>query len=58
MKKVFTLLGLALPLFLSAQTAKIRIDVDRTIGKIDPNIYGVFMELSTLTEQGWDYPIR
>ncbi|GET24025.1 alpha-L-arabinofuranosidase C-terminal domain-containing protein [Prolixibacter sp. NT017] len=44
MKKVFTLLGLALPLFLSAQTAKIRIDVDRTIGKIDPNIYGVFME--------------
>ena len=44
MKKVLTLLGLALPIFLSAQTAKIRIDVDRTIGKIDPNIYGVFME--------------
>jgi len=44
MKKALTLLGLALPLFLSAQTAKIRIDVDRTIGKIDPNIYGVFME--------------
>jgi len=44
MKKALTLLGLALPLFLSAQTAKIRIDVDRTIGTIDPNIYGVFME--------------
>jgi alpha-L-arabinofuranosidase len=34
----------ALPFVLSAQTAKIKIDVDRTIGEVDPNIYGVFME--------------
>jgi alpha-N-arabinofuranosidase len=27
-----------------AQTAKIKIDIDRTIGEIDPKIYGVFME--------------
>jgi alpha-N-arabinofuranosidase len=36
------LLSLSIPLF--SQTAKIKIDVDRTIGEIDPNIYGVFME--------------
>ena len=29
---------------LFAQTAKIKIDVDRKIGEIDPKIYGVFME--------------
>ena len=43
MKNVFIILLLALPLSLSAQTAKIKIDVDRTIGEIDPKIYGVFM---------------
>lgn len=44
MKKIlFTLLLiLSFPVF--SQTAKIKIDVDRPIGKIDPNIYGVFME--------------
>jgi alpha-N-arabinofuranosidase len=44
MKKLFLLLlsFLSLPLF--AQTAKIKIDVSRTIGEIDPKIYGVFME--------------
>jgi alpha-N-arabinofuranosidase len=36
------LLTLSSPVF--AQTAKIKIDVDRTIGEIDPKIYGVFME--------------
>jgi alpha-N-arabinofuranosidase len=40
---LFTLL-LAPPLCLFAQTAKIKIDIDRTIGVIDPKIYGVFME--------------
>ncbi|MBN1782555.1 alpha-N-arabinofuranosidase [bacterium] len=30
--------------FLSAQKAIIKIDTDRTIGEIDPKIYGVFME--------------
>ncbi len=29
---------------LNAQTAKIKIDIDRTISDIDPKIYGVFME--------------
>ena len=44
MKKLFFTLLLALPFSLFAQTAKIKIDVDRTIGEIDPKIYGVFME--------------
>ncbi len=44
MKKYFLYLLLALPFVLSAQTAKIKIDIDRTIGEIDPKIYGVFME--------------
>ena len=44
MKKNFLCLVLALPFALSAQTAKIKIDITRTIGEIDPKIYGVFME--------------
>ena len=44
MKKLFFTMLLALPFVLSAQTAKIKIDVERTIGEIDPKIYGVFME--------------
>jgi alpha-N-arabinofuranosidase len=44
MKKLFFAIMLVLPFLLFAQTAEIKIDVDRTIGKIDPNIYGVFME--------------
>jgi alpha-N-arabinofuranosidase len=44
MKKLFFALLLALPFTLFAQTAKIKIDVDRAIGEIDPKIYGVFME--------------
>ena len=44
MKKVFFSFLLALPLATFAQNATIRIDVNRTIGEIDPKIYGVFME--------------
>ena len=44
MKKYFLYLLLALPFVLSAQTAKIKINVDRTVGEVDPKIYGVFME--------------
>jgi alpha-N-arabinofuranosidase len=44
MKKLFFALIVVLPFTLLAQTAEIKIDVGRTIGKIDPNIYGVFME--------------
>src|SRR4030095_4937037 len=44
MKKMFLTALLSLPLLLFAQTAKIKIDIDRTIGEIDPKIYGVFME--------------
>jgi alpha-N-arabinofuranosidase len=44
MKKTLLLWLIAVPMALPAQTAKIRIDVDRTIGEIDPKIYGVFME--------------
>ena len=42
MKKI--LFALLLPFSLFAQTAKIKIDVERSIGEIDPKIYGVFME--------------
>ena len=44
MKKLFFAILIIFPFSLFAQTAQIKIDVDRTIGKIDPNIYGVFME--------------
>jgi alpha-N-arabinofuranosidase len=44
MKNIFFILLIVLPFSLFSQTAKIKIDVDRTIGEIDPNIYGVFME--------------
>ena len=44
MKKLIFALLLVFPFTIFAQTAKIKIDVDRTIGKIDPKIYGVFME--------------
>jgi alpha-N-arabinofuranosidase len=44
MKNVFLSLLLVFPFSLFAQTAKIKIDVERTIGDIDPKIYGVFME--------------
>ena len=44
MKKIFFFLLPALSFSLSAQTATIKIDVNRTIGEIDPKIYGVFME--------------
>lgn len=44
MKKILIIVLLAIPFCLSAQTAKIKIDIERTIGKIDPKIYGVFME--------------
>jgi len=44
MKKLLLFLLFALPLPLLAQTAKIKIDIDRIIGVIDPRIYGVFME--------------
>ncbi|MGE5811764.1 MAG: alpha-N-arabinofuranosidase, partial [Ignavibacteria bacterium] len=44
MKKLFFILFLILPVILHSQTAKIKIDIDRIIGEIDPKIYGVFME--------------
>src|SRR3954470_17971935 len=44
MKKILILIHIALPLCLVAQTAKIKIDIDRVIDRIDPKIYGVFME--------------
>lgn len=44
MKKIIITVLTALPFLLSAQTAKIKIDIDRTVGEIDPKIYGVFME--------------
>ena len=44
MKKLLSTLLCALSVSMFAQTAKIKIDVDRVIGGIDPRIYGVFME--------------
>ncbi|MGA2916632.1 MAG: alpha-L-arabinofuranosidase C-terminal domain-containing protein [Sedimentisphaerales bacterium] len=44
MKITFFILLLVFPFSSFVQAAKIKIDVDRTIGEIDPKIYGVFME--------------
>ena len=44
MKKTIFTWFLILPQVLFAQNATIKIDIDRTIGEIDPKIYGVFME--------------
>jgi alpha-N-arabinofuranosidase len=44
MKKIVLVVLLVLPLYLFAQNAKIKIDISREIGDIDPKIYGVFME--------------
>lgn len=44
MKKIVATILLAVPTLLHAQIAKIKIDPERTVGEIDPKIYGVFME--------------
>jgi len=44
MKKLFVTLLIVFSCSIFAQKAKIKIDVERTIGEIDPKIYGVFME--------------
>lgn len=44
MKKFLFISLIGFPFSSFAQTATIKIDVDRTIGEIDPKIYGVFME--------------
>ena len=44
MKRILLLNLLLLPLIVLAQKAIIRVDTERIIGEIDPNIYGVFME--------------
>lgn len=44
MKRILVTVLLAIPTLLQAQNAKIKIDIERTIGEIDPKIYGVFME--------------
>jgi alpha-N-arabinofuranosidase len=44
MRKILTGLLYLLPCMIQAQTAKIKIDIERPIGEIDPKIYGVFME--------------
>ncbi|WP_205513590.1 alpha-L-arabinofuranosidase C-terminal domain-containing protein [Longitalea arenae] len=44
MKKALVTLLIVLPTLIAAQNATIKIDVERSIGEIDPLIYGVFME--------------
>ena len=44
MKKMFFFLLMALSGALLAQNATIKIDPERSIGEIDPKIYGVFIE--------------
>lgn len=45
-----------LPLTMSAQSAKIKIDIDRKIGEVDPKIYGVFMEPIQFDPQKFGIP--
>ena len=40
----FLLCSLCYPLLSQAQNARIKIDIDRTIGEVDPHIYGNFVE--------------
>ena len=44
MRKLLLSFLLSVSFSVFGQTAKIKIDVDRTVGSIDPKIYGVFME--------------
>ncbi|MEO6313602.1 MAG: alpha-L-arabinofuranosidase C-terminal domain-containing protein [Chitinophagaceae bacterium] len=44
MKRILIAVMFALPYTAPAQNATIKIDVERTVGEIDPKIYGVFME--------------
>jgi len=44
MKKLILIVLVSLPSLLIAQNAKIKIDIERSVGEIDPKIYGVFME--------------
>ena len=44
MKKLFTLTALLLSLASGAQNASICFDINRKVGDIDKNIYGMFME--------------
>ena len=44
MKRIFFITVICLPYLLIAQNARIKIDIERSIGEIDPKIYGVFME--------------
>jgi alpha-N-arabinofuranosidase len=44
MRKIIAAFLCLFPALLPAQTAKIKIDIERSIGEIDPKIYGVFME--------------
>ena len=44
MKKKFTIMFLFYALAMFAQNAKIKFDISRIVGEVDPKIYGVFME--------------
>ncbi|MBI1932479.1 MAG: alpha-N-arabinofuranosidase [Ignavibacteriales bacterium] len=44
MKKKFTIMFLFYALAMFAQNAKIKFDISRIVGDVDPKIYGVFME--------------
>jgi alpha-L-arabinofuranosidase len=44
MRKILVAVLSVLSFSVFSQTATIKIDVDRTIGEVDPKIYGVFME--------------
>src|SRR4030042_4181905 len=56
MKRIFIIVLLTLPILLSAQNAKIKIDIERTISAIDPKIYGVFMEPINFTGRRMGLP--
>jgi alpha-L-arabinofuranosidase len=56
MKKLFIVSLFVSSFSLFAQTATIKIDVNRTIGEIDPKIYGVFMEPIHFSGRGMGLP--
>jgi hypothetical protein len=56
MNKCLSASEIVLPLLPSAGTARFIIDVDRTIGGLDPKIHGVFMEPILFSGRGMGLP--
>ena len=55
MRKLFFPFLWVFPVILHSQITKIKIDMERKISEIDPDIYGVFMESVHFSAGDWGY---